>query len=172
MNRISLAFSSFFGLLFGGALPESVLKHFNLVPKSTAPAPKPAPPAPTVKTSDGALQLLGILQRDARLIDFLMEDISGYTDDQIGAAVRELHNSARESVSRYFTLQPVIDGVEGAYAKAPAEAAAVKFTGNVPAKPPAGGTLRHRGWRASKADLPNLGKVDPALIAPAEIEIE
>ena len=170
MNRISLAFSSFFGLLFGGALPESVLQHFNLAPK--APPAPPKPPAPVIKTSDGALQLLGILQRDARLIDFLMEDISAYSDDQVGAAVRELHNSAKESVTRYFSLAPVIDGVEGAYAKAPSDGALIKFTGNVPAKPPAGGTLRHRGWRASKADLPNLGKMDPTLIAPAEIEIE
>jgi hypothetical protein len=173
LNRISLAFRSFFGLLFGGALPESVLSDLRLTAKAAAPPPKPAAPAaPVVKTSDGALQFLGILQRDARLVDFLMEDISGYADDQVGAAVRQLHNDARDSVSRYFALQPVIDGVEGTYAKAPGDAALVKFTGNVPAKTPAGGTLRHRGWRASKAELPNLGKMDAALIAPAEIEIE
>jgi hypothetical protein len=49
----------------------------------------------------------------------------------------------------------------------------VKFIGNVPAKPPAGGTLRHKGWRAAKVDLPPLGTgQDASIVAPAEIEIE
>jgi len=173
LNRISLAFSSFFSLLFGGTLSDSVMTGLKLVRRDAAPAKPAAPPAPAIKTADGALQILGILQRDARLVDFLMEDISGYADDQIGAAVRELHNQCRDSVSRYFTLQPVIDGVEGTYAKAPAGANLVKFVGNVPATPPPGGTLRHKGWRAVKADLPALtAKQDPAILAPAEIEIE
>ena len=116
---------------------------------------------------------LGYLQRDARLVDFLMEDISGYADDQIGAAVRELHDQCRDSLTRYVKLEPVIDGVEGTYAKAPSkDPNLVKFVGNVPAKPPEGGSLRHKGWRAAKIDLPAPGKQDAAIIAPAEIEIE
>jgi hypothetical protein len=138
------------------------------------PAAAPKPAAPVAKISDGALQILGILQRDSRLIDFLMEDIAAYSDDQIGAAVREMHDQCRDSVARYITLQPVIDGVEGTFAQAPSsDANLVKFVGNVPAKPPSGGTLRHKGWRAAKVDLPALAaRQDPAVIAPAEIEIE
>lgn len=138
------------------------------------PAPPPAPAAPVVRTSDGALQLLGILQRDSRLVDFLMEDIASYSDDQVGAAVRELHDQCRDSVGRYVSLSPVIDGVEGTFVQAPSkDPNVVKFVGNVPAKPPSGGTLRHKGWRASKVDLPAVaGKQDPTVIAPAEIEIE
>src|SRR5262245_9503704 len=90
----------------GGAAPAA---------KTAAAA---APAAPTVRTADGALQILGIMQRDSRLIDFLMEDIAAYSDDQIGAAVRELHDQCRDSIARYVTLTPVIDGVEGTYAKA------------------------------------------------------
>ena len=114
------------------------------------------------------------MQRDSRLIDFLMEDVSAYSDDQIGAAVRELHDQCRDAIARYVTLAPVIDGVEGTYAKAPGQDAnLVKFVGNVPAKPPAGGTLRHKGWRATKVDLPVLAaKQDATIIAAAEIEIE
>ena len=118
--------------------------------------------------------MLAILQRDSRLVDFLMEDISGYQDDQIGAAVRELHDQCRDSMGRYIALQPVIDAVEGTFAKAPSsDPNIVKFVGNVPAKPPAGGTLRHKGWRASKVDLPAIpARQDVSIIAPAEIEIE
>jgi hypothetical protein len=118
--------------------------------------------------------LLGLLQRDSRLLDFLREDIAGYADEQIGAAVRELHDQCRDSLARYVTLQPVIDGVEGTFAKAPSsDPNVVKFVGNVPVKPPAGGTLRHKGWKAAKVDLPPLPpRQDAANVAPAEIEVE
>jgi hypothetical protein len=178
LNRIVLAFRSFFNILFSGELSPQVLTALNLTRRgaasTAAPKPAAAAAAPTLRISDGALQILGIMQRDARLIDFLMEDIASYSDDQIGAAVRELHDQCRDSIARYVTLSPVIDGVEGTYAKAPsADANVVKFVGNVPAQPPAGGTLRHKGWRASKVDLPALpAKQDASVIAPAEIEIE
>jgi hypothetical protein len=143
-------------------------------PAAKSSAPATAQAAPAVRTSDGALQLLAILQRDSRLVDFLMEDIASYSDDQVGAAVRELHDQCRDAVGRYVKLEPVIDGVEGTYAKAPgSDAKLVKFVGNVPAQPPAGGTLRHKGWRATRVDLPSLpAKQDATVIAPAEIEIE
>ena len=178
MNRIFLAFRAFFNLLFHGELSPELLTDLNLSRRAptpaTAPAAAPKPAAPAVKSSDGALQFLGILQRDSRLIDFLMEDITGYADDQIGAAVRELHDQCRDSVARYVTLQPVIDGVEGTFTQAPSkDPNIVKFVGNVPATPPSGGILRHKGWRAAKVDLPALaGRQDATIIAPAEIEIE
>jgi hypothetical protein len=176
LNRIVLAFRSFFALLFSGKLPDDIVRELHLT--SSTPAPSKAapvtPPTPVARVSDGALQMLAILQRDSRLVDFLMEDITSYQDEQIGAAVRELHDQCRDSLARYVTLQPVIDGVEGTFAKAPSsDANVVKFVGNVPAKPPAGGTLRHKGWRAVKIELPTVSaKQDAAVIAPAEIEIE
>ncbi|HLM99763.1 MAG TPA: DUF2760 domain-containing protein [Bryobacteraceae bacterium] len=171
MGRISLAFRCFFSLLFRGSLPDDAITQLGLMRRG---APK-AQPAPTVtRVSDGALQILSILQRDSRLVDFIMEDIAGYSDDQVGAAVRGLHDQARESLSRYVKLDPVIDGVEGTFTKpAVSDPAAVKFIGNVPAGKPSGGLLRHKGWRAGKVDLPALNpKQDAAIIAPAEIEIE
>ena len=177
MNRIVLAFRCFFNLLFQGALSRETLAALRLAPRDAAPA-RPAvaatpPPAAAARASDGALQILAILQRDSRLLDFLMEDIAGYSDEQIGAAVRELHDQCRDSIKRYVTLEPVIDGVEGTFAKAPSsDPAVVKFVGSVPAKPPSGGLLRHKGWRAVKIDLPATGRQDAGIIAPAEIEIE
>jgi uncharacterized protein DUF2760 len=181
LNRISLAFRCFFNLLFGGELSADTLDALKLtkrgaatVSTKAAAGPAKTPAAAAVKVSDGALQFLGILQRDSRLVDFLMEDITGASDDQVGAAVREVHSHCRDSIARYVTLQPVIDGVEGTFAKAPSnDPNLVRFVGNVPAKPPSGGTLRHKGWRAAKVDLPALtAKQDPTIIAPAEIEIE
>jgi len=168
-----MAFRAFFALLFGGKLPEDVVAELGLAPKAPPPAPPPPPP-PAVTPEDGALQLLGILQRDARVLDFFMEDITPYADDQIGAAAREVHDKTREILIRHFTLQPVIDAVEGSAVTAPGSAALVKFIGNVPASGKVkGGALRHRGWRATSASLPKLSsRQDLTILAPAEIEVE
>ena len=173
MARISLAIRSFFSILFRGSLPDTALPQLGLVRRIT-PKPSAAPAPAAIRVSDGALQILSILQRDSRLVDFIMEDIAGYSDDQVGAAVRSLHDQARESLTRYVKLEPVIDGVEGTFTKpAVSDPAAVKFIGNVPAGKPSGGLLRHKGWRAGKVDLPGLNpKQDSTIIAPAEIEIE
>ena len=180
MNRILLAFRCFFEILFHGALSANALGVLKLARREQAapggvPSGPGTPPASPSRTpADGALQILTILQRDSRLVDFLMEDIASYSDDQVGAAVRELHDQCRDSIARYFTLQPVIDGVEGTPVKAPSgDPHVVRFIGNVPATPPSGGTLRHKGWRVAKVDLPGLtAKEDTSIIAPAEIEIE
>jgi hypothetical protein len=132
---------------------------------------------PKINVSDGALQIVGILQRDARWIDFLMEDIASYSDDQVGSAVRAIHNDCRASLTRHMTLAPVIDGVEGTYQRVDASKAPdpgrIKLIGNIPASGKvSGGTLRHRGWMAASVNLPPLGKQDPSILAPAELEIE
>ena len=118
------------------------------------------------------MQILSILQRDARLVDFLMEDISSYSDEQVGAAVRDVQRQSRSSLERYLRLTPVIDGVEGTFTKIDAmDADAVKLVGNVPASGQAtGGMLRHRGWKAERVDLPAAGP--GSVLAPAELEIE
>lgn len=172
---IGSAFRAFFALLGGGPLPEDIARESGYV-KPTA-APKPVAPAPVFKPADGALQLLSILQRDARLLDFLMEDIAAYADDQIGAAVRDVHRQSREALNRYLTLAPVVDGVEGDYTKSPSgegSSGSYKLIGNVPANGKApGGLLRHKGWKAEKIDLPQLSSgQNLKIIAPAELEIE
>lgn len=178
MSRIGNAFSSFFGILFGGELPADVAKYYGYVKAPAVKPEAPKPVVPEVKPSHGALQFLGILQRDARLVDFLMEDISGYSDDQVGAAVRNLHEQCGAALKRCVTLHPVIDGVEGTYTKADAAGAnakqGLKFIGNVPPEGRApGGILRHKGWRASNVELPKVNQsVNLTIVAPAEIEVE
>ncbi len=183
MSRISLAFSSFFGLLFGGQLPDSVITELGLSRRAaakSAPAPAAPPAPPKVDVSEGALQLLGLLQRDARLLDFLMEDISPYSDEQVGAAVRNIHESSRTTLGRYLALQPVIDGVEGSVTQLSSagalknDPAAIKLLGNVPADGNVkAGLLRHKGWKVDKIELPAYpAKTNLKILAPAEIEVE
>lgn len=173
MNRILLAFRAFFALLFSGKLPADLVSELGLAAKTAPPPPKPPPPE--IKPADGALQLLGILQRDARILDFFMEDISPYTDEQVGAAARDVQLKSREVLTRCFAPVPVIDAVEGSVANPPeGNPALVKYVGNVPATgKPGPGVLRHRGWRATATSLPALNsRKDLAVLAPAEIEVE
>ena len=172
MSRISQAFRSFFSILFSGVLPADIAQAFGyskVIPIKATPAPAPKPQS---GPADGAVQILSALQRDARLVDFLMEDISAYSDDQVGAAVRDVQLQSRQTLERYLKLQPVIDGVEGDFTKTDGLAAAsVKLVGNVPPSgKAAGGVLRHKGWKAEKVDLPTLPPGN--ILAPAEIEVE
>jgi hypothetical protein len=190
LGRLWLAIRCFFAVLFQGRLPEDAVTllpegAFAAAPASTRPnaataapatASAAAPSPPAVRAEDGALLMLSLMQRDSRLIDFLMEDISQYDDDQVGAAVRSMQEQAKDTLNRYVRLTPVIDGVEGSFAKVEPGVgpAGVKLLGNIPAsgKVP-GGTLRHRGWKAEISGLPALPAAqDRAIIAPAEIEVE
>jgi hypothetical protein len=172
LNRISQAFRSFFSILFSGVLPADIAQAFGyskVIPIKVTPAPAPKPQS---GPADGAVQILSVLQRDARLIDFLMEDISVYSDEQIGAAVRDVQQQSKQSLERYLKLQPVIDGVEGDFTKTEGlQASQMKLVGNVPPSGKApGGLLRHKGWKAEKVDLPALPPGN--ILAPAEIEVE
>jgi hypothetical protein len=170
LNRISFAFRSFFSILFGGSLAPDIALAFGY--SKATPVKAAPPPKPQAGPADGAVQILSLLQRDARLVDFLMEDISTYSDEQVGAAVRDVQAQAKQSLERYLQFQPVIDGVEGTYTKTEGLAqGAIKLIGNVPANGKApGGLLRHKGWQAAKVDLP--AALPGSVLAPAEIEVE
>ena len=116
--------------------------------------------------------MLGILQRDSRLVDFLMEDISAYTDDQVGAAIRDVQVQAKQSLERYLKLQPVIDAVEETTVTTSGlDSASYKLIGKVPPNGKApNGILRHRGWKAEKVDLPSAKP--SSILVPAELEVE
>lgn len=170
--RIVLAFQAFFSLLFTGKLTPEFAARLGFVPRGATPT-KPAA-APKPNASDGALQMLGILQRDGRILDFVLEDIAPYSDEQVGSAARGVHDQVKEALDRYFKFAPVIDGVEGTFTNAPAkDPAQVKFIGNIPAAPPAGGVLRHRGWQVTQVNFPALPVgVNLKIMAPAELEVE
>lgn len=200
-RRISLAFGSFFGILSrpdfaadvdrlrtGGASEAPTSLPQPAAP-SAAPAPSPAPavsapaaapvaPAPpaTPKEADptAALQLLSLLQREARLVDFVQEDIAAYSDADIGAAARVVHEGCRKVLREHVSLAPVRAESEGSRLTLPAgfDAAAVRLTGNVVGQAPFTGTLAHRGWRATEVRLPQLAEGhDAHIVAQAEVEL-
>lgn len=127
-----------------------------------------------VRTDPGsALQLLALFQRKGRLVDFLQEDLSLYDDAQIGAAVRGVHEGCKSVLSEHVRLRPVLDSEEGSPVTVPEgfDPAEIQLTGDVRGRPPFRGTLRHRGWRIERIDLPLKTSADSAVLAPAEVEI-
>lgn len=115
-----------------------------------------------------------MLQREGRLIDFLQEDISGFSDADIGAAARVVHTGSRKVVQQYLSLEPVLKDTEGANVTVPAgfNAERIRLTGNVAGQPPFKGTLKHHGWVAASVRFPALSStLDPRVIAPAEVEL-
>jgi hypothetical protein len=172
MGRLGLSFKAFFRILGDGAFAERVRALAE--GRTVTPAPETAK-AVTPAARSEALTLLAVLQREARLVDFLQENISGYSNEQIGAAVRDVHRDAAGALSRMFALQPVMTESEGASVEVPSgsDAARVRLVGNVSGNPPYRGTLRHAGWEATKAQLPEwAGSPTTArVVAPAEVEL-
>lgn len=119
------------------------------------------------------MQVVALLQRDGRLVDFLMEDISGYADAQIGAAVRDVHAGCAKMLGRYFTLRPVLDDEEGAAVtiEPGTDPGRVKVVGNTTGTAPIRGVVRHRGWETMRIELPPLPLGSRTVIAPAEVEV-
>jgi hypothetical protein len=170
-TRLKYAFRSFFSLLDYGRIPDDVAEAVLAKP-AAAPVPA-APPAAVVETSDRAIQMLALLQRDGRLVDFLMEDLAAYPDAQVGAAVRDVHAGCRAVLTRYATLGPVINDEEGQTVTVArgTDAASVKVIGHAAGEPPYRGVLRHRGWEVSRLELPPLAATGRTIVAPAEVEI-
>jgi hypothetical protein len=136
-------------------------------------AVKPAASVP-VKPSGAPLRLLALLQREGRLLDFLLEDIQSYPDADVGAAVRDIHRQCRAAIQEHLVLQPVLPQPEQAQVEIPSgfDPSAVRLTGNVTGQPPFRGTLQHHGWRVKEIKLPPPPEgQDEFIIMPAEVEL-
>ncbi len=121
-----------------------------------------------------AVYTLVLLQREGRLVDFLQEDIAAYSDAQVGAAVRQIHDKCRKVLVENFGVESVRSETEGTQVEVmddfdPQE---LRIIGKPGESPPYKGELKHHGWRATKVDFPQRHeKLDPALICPAEVEV-
>lgn len=134
----------------------------------------PAKEQGPAKPSGVPLRFLALLQREGRLVDFLLEDVQAYDNEQIGAAVRDIHRSCHKALKEHLALEPVIAKEEEAHVEVPAgfDPSAIRLTGNVTGNPPFAGRLRHHGWRVTQIKLaaPPQGQ-DELILAPAEVEL-
>jgi hypothetical protein len=122
--------------------------------------------------STGALQLLALLQREGRFVDFVEQEVTTFSDADIGAAARLVHEGCRRALHAHARVVSVRTEAEGARLTLEQPNANVKLVGAVAGAAPYRGVLRHRGWRVESLSLPTLlGAADPALVAPAELEL-
>lgn len=195
-SRIAIAIGSFFAILGNGRLAADVVRvragealAADVAPKEIrvevpvekivevrveVPVEKIVEKTVEVPTQTAALQLLGLLQREARFVDFIQEDVAPYTDAEIGAAARVVHEGCRKVLREHFAIQPVRTEAEGSRITLQEgfDATAVRLTGNVVGQAPFTGTLGHRGWQVTAVKLPQLTDTAAAhVIAQAEVEL-
>jgi hypothetical protein len=176
-KRISYGWRCLFSILFHGEIPQDIAQELFKTPSAGAAAAGtevPGAEEKPIESFDRAVQMLALLQRDGRLIDFLTEDVARYPDAQLGAAVRTVHETSRQVLERYVKLEPIIASDEDhpVTLQAGFDPACIKAIGNITGKPPLRGLLRHRGWRATHVNLPSLPEgAGRSVVAPAEVEI-
>ena len=174
-RRIGLAFSVLFNAERAAQLQRDEAEgEQSAADTQTPPAAEPQPVIVRETTPEAALQLLSLLQREARFVDFVQEDVAAYSDADIGAAARVVHEGCRKVLGEHFSIEPVRSESEGSRITLAEgfDAAAVRLTGKVVGKPPFTGSLGHRGWRVTDTRLPKLADGhDASVIAQAEVEL-
>ncbi|MCI0360588.1 MAG: DUF2760 domain-containing protein [Planctomycetaceae bacterium] len=182
MGQIGTAFRAFFAALFNAEKAARIQAAIDqaALPKITQdePGQRPAKARATAEsppTRSEAVTLLAALQRESRLVDLILEPLDSYTDEQIGAAARNVLRDSAGALERLLALKPVLAQDEQSVVDVPAtyDPARLRLTGKVEGSGPFRGKLAHRGWQASAVNLPTwTGSKEAALvIAPAEIEV-
>jgi uncharacterized protein DUF2760 len=172
--RLWLAIVCWFRIVFDAQFAGKVaaLRQAAALPegggRSALPRGDGRPPA----AAGPALHLLALLQREGRLIDFCEEEIAGFSDAQVGAAARTVHDGCRKALRDAFSFAPVRSEPESSQITLDGgfDPAAVRLTGNVSGNPPFAGVLRHHGWRVVESRMPARA-TDSSVVAPAEVEL-
>lgn len=175
LRRIPIAFGAFIRILTNPGFAARVYELQQGQELTPAQAPAPVAPSPPKEANNqAALQLLGLLQREARLIDFTQENLGSYSDADIGGAARVVHEGCCKVLREHFTIAPVRAEAEGSRIALDDgfDARSIRMTGNVVGQAPFRGTLSHRGWRATEIRLPKLADGhDASVLAQAEVEL-
>jgi hypothetical protein len=170
--RLAMAFVFFFRILFKPPFAQTLLPYRR--PAGELPSGEPAAKAAPEKAHASGLFVFSVLQREGRLVDFLQEDIASFSDAEVGAAARVVHEGCRKVVRQYLSLEPVLRAAEGDPVEVPVgfDAQRIRLTGNVAGQPPYKGALRHHGWATAAVNLPEVpAALDPRVLAPAEVEL-
>jgi hypothetical protein len=164
-DRVKLAWRVLISAEFADQINEG-LEQLEQARKRTAPPPE--------RLHASGLMLLAALQREGRLVDFLEQDASGYSDEEIGSAARVVHDGCRKALRQFFDFVPASAEEEGSPMSVPPgfDPERIRLTGNVSGRPPFRGTLKHHGWIVSNVRMPSISEnLDPRIIAPAEVEL-
>lgn len=168
-----LAVAVFLGALWIFLLARTAAPAAGPAPSIQAAAPPP-PKAEAAEPGAEALMLVALLQEKGRFVDFVMEDISSYTNDQVGAAARVVHQGCRAVIADAFAPLPVAPMENARMTLEPGyDAEEFRLVGRAEGSPPFTVKVTHKGWRARHVKLPRRMRTDRKLespiIVPAEV---
>lgn len=176
MQRIVTAFRAMWLILCGGVTVEAA-RCLLLGSASTdeQPTARTTPAGSPAAARSEALSLLATLQREARFVDLVQEQLEHYEDAQVGAAARDVLRDCRAALERMFQLEPILDQEEGSELTTDesVDGGVWQLTGKVSGSPPYRGRLVHHGWRAHRVELPvwSGSEASQNVVAPVEIEV-
>lgn len=157
---------------FAFEVPEKIVKEI-VVETVTEIREVVAPRLDTVSV-DGAYQLLQLMQQEARFVDFIKEDISAYSDVEVGAASRVIHQGCAKVITANFEIETVSQQEESTRIEIPTgyNNKEFKLEGRIEGEGPYTGTLIHPGWKVVQHHLPKVSNtLDMNILAPAEVEV-
>lgn len=160
MNTFVTAIKAFFKVLRNPELGIGLIE-----PKKEEEKPS--------KSHQSHLKILSMLQQQGRLIDFLKEDISSFSDEEVGACVRKIHADCAKLLEETVTIRSVVEENESQAIEISAhyDPAKIKLVGNV-GKAPFKGIVVHKGWKAHKLSLPKSEGSAGDILYAAEVEIK
>ena len=173
---LGIAIKAFCAALFDKEKSAQIERLLAGQPAIPGPADAPSGQEPSRQSlpqpsRDPSVTLLATLQREARLVDLIHEDLSQFSDAQVGAAARPCLQQCAGVLNRLFKLEPLVVASEGDMVDVGSSASPMRFQwiGEGTAE---SGKLIHHGWQAGKVELPNWSGdlSDANVIAPAQVE--
>lgn len=129
-----------------------------------------------VRRSD-ALELLVSLQREARFVDFIKENIENCDDATLAAAARMIHDRCAGVLERCFAIRTLTESVEGQVVSLTLDESKNSFRIKLTRKPnetknSISGKIIHSGWKVTKCAIPQWSgaQEDSCVISPIELD--
>ncbi|MBF0236158.1 MAG: DUF2760 domain-containing protein [SAR324 cluster bacterium] len=181
------SFICFFRIMFSGKFASMVYaqamllkQEKNTLSEEEVNAEEPTQkiessvPTPQKETLVDGIQLLSLLQKSGRLVDFLNQDITAFPDQDVAGAARVVHQGCKAVIEDYFKIVPLLTEREGSTFKVTAgyNPFEIQISGNTGKVAPFQGEVVHHGWKVETCNLPKITDARARMIlAPAEVEI-
>src|SRR5215469_14012023 len=103
--RFALAWKFFWRIL---GRPDFARRMAREIAAPAPETPQEKPSLPPERLHASGLLVLSLLQRDGRLIDFLQENVTGFSDADVGVAARVVHAGCKKALAEHFTVESVL----------------------------------------------------------------
>lgn len=119
-------------------------------------------------------QLLTLMQQHARLFDFVSEEITHFSDQQVGAVARVLHSGLQKVLHDCIRYAPILTQAEQDSVQVAVgfDARRIRLQGQINHNGPYQGQLIHGGWQLNAVTLPTRGAdYQASILQAAEVEV-